>query len=61
MAAEVGTQLHLDRPYDPAARVKALAAAAFPLESWGAGAATPEQDAYGYAASWQLIDRDRVA
>ena len=53
-AAEVGAQLHLDRPYDPAARVKALAAAAFPLESWGAGPATAEQDAYGYAASWQI-------
>ena len=54
VAAEVGAQLHLDRPYDPAARVKALAAAAFPLESWGAGPATAEQDAYGYAASWQI-------
>jgi hypothetical protein len=56
VAAEVGAQLHLDRPYDPAARVTALATAAFPLESWGAGAATPDQDAYGYAASWQLMD-----
>ncbi len=54
VAAEVGTQLHLDPPYDPAARVKALAAAAFPLESWGAGSATADQDAYGYAASWQV-------
>jgi hypothetical protein len=53
-AAQVAADLELAPPYDPAARTTELADAAFPLESWGAGEATPEQDAYGYAASWKL-------
>ncbi|MEO8245977.1 MAG: hypothetical protein ABI622_02550 [Chloroflexota bacterium] len=54
-AAQVAADLELSPPYDPAARTTELAAAAFPLESWGAGEATAEQDAYGYAASWKLV------
>ncbi len=53
-ASQVVAALPLPTPYDPATRAAALADAAFPLESWGAGSATGEQDAYGYAASWQL-------
>ena len=59
-AAQVAADLELAPPYDPAARATELADAAFPLESWGAGEATAEQDAYGYAASWKLAD-DLVA
>jgi hypothetical protein len=53
-AAQVAGDLRLAPPYDPAARTAALAAAAFPLASWGAGSATEQQDAYAYAASWDL-------
>jgi hypothetical protein len=53
-AARVAVDLELTPPYDPAARTTQLADAAFPLESWGAGEATAEQDAYGYAAAWNL-------
>jgi hypothetical protein len=59
-AAQVAADLELTPPYDPAARATALADAAFPLESWGVGEATAEQDAYGYAASWDLAN-DLVA
>lgn len=54
VAAQVAAELELTPPYDPAARATELADAAFPLESWGIGEATAEQDAYGYAASWKL-------
>jgi hypothetical protein len=49
--------LQVALPYDPTARASELAAAAFPLISWGAGEATAEQDAFGYAASWALAQR----
>ncbi|HYM52800.1 MAG TPA: hypothetical protein VEW45_04850 [Candidatus Dormibacteraeota bacterium] len=55
VAAAAGLEAPL--PYDPAARAVELAAAAFPLMSWGAGEATIEQDAWAYAASWGLANR----
>jgi hypothetical protein len=56
-AAAPAAGLQVALPYDPAARSTELAEAAFPLISWGAGEATAEQDAYGYAASWALAER----
>lgn len=56
-AAAPATELEVALPYDPAARSTQLAAAAFPLISWGAGEASAEQDAYGHAASWALAER----
>ncbi len=53
-AAEVAATLDVALPYDPSARATKLAADAFPLISWGAGATTAEQDAWAYAASWAL-------
>ena len=55
-AGRVASELELAPPYDPAARTTELADVAFPLESWGAGSATEEQDAFGYAASWALVN-----
>jgi hypothetical protein len=56
-AAQVAPALDVAPAYDPAARTAELADAAFPLASWGAGDATPEQDAWAYAASWELADQ----
>jgi len=56
-AEQVAPAVDVARPYDPAARAAELAGAAFPLESWGAGASTSDQDAWAYAASWELADR----
>jgi hypothetical protein len=56
-AAGPAAALSVALPYDPTARSSELAAAAFPLISWGAGEATAEQDAFGYAASWALAER----
>jgi hypothetical protein len=56
-AAAAAAQLEVAPPYDSAARSTELGAAAFPLISWGAGEATVEQDAFGYAASWALAER----
>jgi hypothetical protein len=56
-AAAPAAELEVALPYDPAARSTELVEAAFPLISWGAGAATAEQDAFGYAASWALAER----
>lgn len=53
-AGQVAASLELTPPYDPVARTAELADAVFPLESWGVGSATDEQDAFGYAASWSL-------
>jgi hypothetical protein len=55
-AARVAPALEVTPPYDAAARTAELADVAFPLESWGAGEATAEQDAYGYAASWAFTN-----
>jgi hypothetical protein len=56
-AAAAAAQLQMALPYEPSARSTELAAAAFPLISWGAGEATAEQDAFGYAGSWALAER----
>ncbi|HET7686110.1 MAG TPA: hypothetical protein VFM19_06905 [Candidatus Limnocylindria bacterium] len=53
-AGRVAASLEVAPPYDAVARTAELADVAFPLESWGVGSATDEQDAFGYAASWSL-------
>jgi hypothetical protein len=58
-AADVARQLELDLPYDPAVRAEEGAEAAVPLDDWSAGA-DPATEAYGYAASWALVE-DLVA
>jgi hypothetical protein len=55
-AARVASRLHVEPPYDPAARASDLAADAQPLIEW-VGRAGSSADAYGYAASWALVDR----
>jgi hypothetical protein len=55
VAASVGAELEIDPPFDPVAEAEAHRDAAFPLDAWPA-AADPETDAFGYAASWALID-----
>lgn len=55
-AARVASRLHVEPPYDPAARASGLAADAQPLIDW-VGRAGSAADAYGYAASWALVDR----
>ena len=54
-AAQVAAEVDLAVPYDPVRRTTELASSAFPLASWGAGVATADQDAYGYAAGWGLV------
>lgn len=63
-AADVATSLGLSLPFDPAHEAAARSAAAIPLASWsepGAGTASPAAasatDAYGYAASWDTVDK----
>lgn len=56
-AALVGAGLGAEAPYDPAQRAMDLAADARPLVDWPLGAASGVADAYGYAASWDLVDR----
>ena len=56
-AARVAAPLGVPQPFDPAVRAGELAVDAQPLASWGASSAGPRADAYGYAASWALIDR----
>jgi hypothetical protein len=53
-AAVAGDEVTL--PFDPEARMDELAADAFPLVSWGAGASTPAQDGFAYAASWAVAE-----
>lgn len=60
-AARVAARLDVALPYDPAARATELEADARPLVTWGAGAGAPTADAYGYAASWALVDRIATA
>jgi hypothetical protein len=55
-AAGVALGLEVEPPYDPAVRASDLSADAFPLITWRNGGASAA-DAYGYAASWALIDR----
>jgi hypothetical protein len=56
VAGVVAPALEVEPPYDPAERSEALAEAAFPLAAWPDGASADEE-AYGYAASWMLMDR----
>ncbi len=53
-AAGLSDELGIEPAYDPAARRAELDGAAFPLVSWGAGESTPDQDAWAYAASWEV-------
>ncbi|MDP9250500.1 MAG: hypothetical protein M3O78_03920 [Chloroflexota bacterium] len=57
LASVVAAQLHVKPPYDPATRASELAADAIPLETWSPSAVNQRQEAYGYAASWSLIDQ----
>jgi hypothetical protein len=57
LASLVATELHVKPPYDPATRASDLAADAIPLERWGPSTLNRRQDAYGYAASWALLDQ----
>lgn len=56
-AERLAPALDVDLPYDPAERRAQLDDDAFPLVSWGAGAASPEQEAYAYAAAWEAARR----
>lgn len=56
-ASQVADALGIEPPYDPAARRQELDAQAFPLVSWGAGDATAEQDAWAYAAAWDVAEQ----
>jgi hypothetical protein len=56
-AVLVGARLGVEPPYDPAQRAVDLAADARPLVDWPLAAASGVADAYGYAASWALVDR----
>jgi hypothetical protein len=55
VAADVGAEIDVAPPYDPAAETEERAAQAFPLAEW-----TPETDVarsdYGFAASWAFMD-----
>lgn len=57
LAERVAGALAVDPPYAPATRATELAADAFPLEEWGAASDGATADAYGYAASWAVINR----
>jgi hypothetical protein len=55
VAAAVGEDLDVEPPFDPDAEAEAHAEAAFPLDAWST-TPDPEADAYGYAASWAVLD-----
>ncbi len=55
-AALVASQLEIQPPYDPAVRVTDLEPDAQPLVDWAAGGGS-SADAYGYAASWSLVNQ----
>jgi hypothetical protein len=55
-AALVASRLGVEPPYDPATRSSGLAADAEPLIDW-VGRAGTSADAYGYAASWAVVER----
>ena len=59
IAARAARSLGLKVPYDPAEETAARAAHALPLDGWGTtgGAGDPAADAYGYAASWDVVNR----
>jgi len=56
-AARVALELDVSPPFDPAERTNALAADARPLLDWRVAGASSPTDAFGYAASWALVDR----
>jgi hypothetical protein len=56
-AAQVAANLGVELPYDPAARTAELATDAGPMIGWTGAVTSGAADAYGYAASWALIDR----
>jgi len=56
-AARVAGELDVPTPFDPAERSEALAADARPLLDWQVAGAGGAADAFGYAASWAVIDR----
>lgn len=51
----VARDLKLDAPYDPAKQAAAQKDHAFPLAEWTVDG-TPDRSAYGYPASWSLVD-----
>jgi hypothetical protein len=55
-AARVASRLSVEPPYDPSTRASELAANAEPLIDW-VGRAGTSADAYGYAASWAVVER----
>jgi hypothetical protein len=55
-AARVASRVGVEPPYDPSMRASLLAADAKPLIDW-VGRAGTSADAYGYAASWALVER----
>ncbi|HJP71737.1 MAG TPA: hypothetical protein VJ975_08465 [Candidatus Limnocylindria bacterium] len=60
VAAHVGEQLDVEPPYDPAAETQARAAAAVKLDTWSSSDG-PEAEAYGFAASWDVINQLEAA
>jgi hypothetical protein len=56
VAADVGAELGVEPPYDPAAETEHRAAEAFPLAQWAADTNIARAD-YAFAASWALIDQ----
>ena len=56
-AALVAAELEVQPPYDPSQRAVELAADARPLVDWPSGTAGGGAEAYGYAASWALVDQ----
>lgn len=55
IAARVALELEVEPPYDPVVERDARAERTFPLDSWESSASA-EEEAFGYAASWALID-----
>ncbi len=55
-AARVAAAMEIEPPYDPVVEAESRADAAFALDEWPA-AAGPDGEAYGYAASWSLMQQ----
>jgi hypothetical protein len=60
VAAHVGTELGVEPPYDPAAESESRAEAAVRLDTWSSSDG-PEAEAYGFAASWDVINQLEAA
>ncbi len=56
-AGRVAAELEVAIPYDPAQRAASLVTDARPLVDWPVGRVSSAADAYGYAASWDLVNR----